>query len=553
MAEVSVLVIGGASVGLSMAAELGTRGVKTVLVEQRQEVNLHPRANAVGNRTMEYFRRWGVDKKLFNKGIPADYPADYHWVTSMHGRSLHKLSLLSQEQLEEARNNIRADPSQEMFWSPYLKTIVGQQHVEQALKEYVNQLETVQTRFGWKLIDFTQDEQGVYAEIEQLESGVREQIKCDYMVGCDGGQSLVRTELGIDMSGRNGIAKFISIYFRCPDLMQHHTFGHGNIFFPLRKEYRGFLLNWDGGTHWTYHLVLPEGAVWQNIDARKAVWDLLGAEPEVNVIEVQPWTAHALVADQYQMGRVFLAGDAAHKFSPTGGLGMNTGVGDAVELGWRLEAVINKWAPPEILQTYHLERHPIGVRNTLEAAHNFDQLFSVMQYGEELDEDNEVGQSLREQLGQELQRQEKILASSGVLLGYRYNDSPIVVADGSLEPLDDPRRYFPTARPGHRAPHIWLNPDDSILDVMGPGFTLLCFDAKADTSNWQKYAQKLGIPLTVVTLDHDGAKQLYECPLVLVRPDLMVAWRGVLAQNPEYILEQVTGRLLVDESISTVC
>lgn len=549
MTEVSVLVVGGASVGLSMAAELGGRGVKTLLVEQREEVNLHPRANAVGNRTMEYFRRWGVDQKLFNKGIPADYPADYHWVTSMHGHSLHKLSMLSQAELEEARNKTQADPTKEMFWSPYLKTIVGQQHVEQALKEHVEQSQMVQCRFGWKLVDFNQDESGVYAEIEHLQSGVKEQIRCDYMVGCDGGQSLVRTQLGVEMSGRSGIAKFISIYFRCPDFMQHHDFGHGNIFFPLRKEHRGFLLNWDGGTHWTYHLVLPEGAVWQEIDARKAIWDLLGAEPDMEVIEVQPWTAHALVADQYQVGRIFLAGDAAHKFTPTGGLGMNTGVGDAVELGWRLEAVINQWAPAEILSTYHVERHPVGVRNTLEAAHNFDQLFSVMQYGEELDQATSEGQHLRTQLGLELKNQEKILASSGVLLGYRYNDSPIIVADDSLEPKDDPRHYIPTARPGHRAPHIWLSPDCSVLDVLGLGFTLLCFDGSEVAASWQRCAEKLGIPLTVVALDHEGAKQLYESPLVLVRPDLMVAWRGSAAQNPEAILEQVTGRLLLKESV----
>ncbi|HUH87950.1 MAG TPA: FAD-dependent monooxygenase [Pusillimonas sp.] len=544
MNEVSVLVVGGASVGLSMAAELGWRGVRTLLVEQRTEVNPHPRANAVGNRTMEYFRRWGVDKAVTGKGIPADYPADYHWVSSMHGHHLHRLSLLSYAELEKARNSGVADPMAEMYWSPYLKTIVGQQHVERALKDYVQTLDTVDARFGWSLCDFEQDSDGVLAVIECLEDGRVERVRCDYMVGCDGGRSLVRSQLGVEMSGRSGMARFVSIYFRCPDLMQVHPFGHGNIYFPLRKEYSGFLLNWDGGTLWTYHLILPEGVDWKTVDAQAAVWALLGKQVPVEIIETQPWTAHALVADQYRVGRVFLAGDAAHKFTPTGGLGMNTGVGDAVELGWKLEAVLKGWAPPELLSTYHTERHPIGVRNTLEAADNFDKLYSVMQYGEELDRDDAQGEQLRETLRQELQRQEKILASSGVLLGYRYSDTPICIPDGTEEPLDDPRRYTPTARPGHRAPHVWLTPDCSILDVLGSGFTLLDFTGTDAGSVWAKSAATISVPLKVVAVRHEGAHALYGADLVLVRPDMMVAWRGGREQDPVSILERASGRTM---------
>lgn len=547
MNETLVLVVGGASVGLTMAAELGTRGVRTLLVEQRIDVNPHPRANAVGNRSMEYFRRWGVDKGLAGKGIPQDYPADYHWVSSMHGHRLYQLSLPSFAELERARNSGRVDPMAEMYWSPYLKTIVGQQHVERALKDYVLTLDHVDARFGWALRSFEQDDDGVVAVIERLADGHAETVRCAYMVGCDGGQSLVRTRLGIGMSGRSGMARFISIYFRSPDFMRAHSFGHGNIYFPLRKEYRGFLLNWDGGTHWTYHLVLPDGADWKSIDAKAAVWRLLGKEIPVDVIEVQPWTAHALVADRYSSGRVFLAGDAAHKFSPTGGLGMNTGVGDAVELGWKLEAVLNKWAPPRLLDTYHLERHPIGVRNTMEAADNFDKLYSVMQHGAELDAHDAAGDALREALRQELQRQEKILASSGVLLGYRYADSPICVPDGSPEPPDDPRRYVPTARPGHRAPHIWLTPQRSILDVLGPGFTLLDFTGAGAGRKWAECAAAMGVPLGAVAIDHDEAKALYAADLVLVRPDMMVAWRGGRNEDPSPILDAVSGRSMHED------
>ncbi|HLU19563.1 MAG TPA: FAD-dependent monooxygenase [Pusillimonas sp.] len=544
MIEIPVLIAGGASVGLSMAAELGWRKIPCLLVEQRPEVNPHPRANAVGNRTMEYFRRWGVDQKLFNKGVPPDYPADYYWVSSMHGRALHRLSMLSYEQLVQARNSGVADPMAEMYWSPYLKTIVGQQHVERALKEYVQTLECVDSRFGWALRDFEQDAEGVTAQIECLQTGKIEQVRSRYLVGCDGGRSLVRTRLNVPMSGRSNMARFVSIYFRCPDFMEAHSFGHGNIYFPLRKEYSGFLLNWDGGTLWTYHLILPEGKEWNDIDPSQAVWALLGKEVPLEVIEVQPWTAHALTVDQYRVGNVYLAGDAAHKFTPTGGLGMNTGVGDAIELGWKLEAVIRGWAPPCLLDTYHIERHPVGVRNTMEAADNFDKLYSVMQYGPELDADDEHGEALRKALGEELQRQEKILASSGVLLGYRYNATPICVPDGTPEPPDDPRRYVPTARPGHRAPHIWLTPDTSILDLFSPHFTLLDFTGRQAGRQWEKQATSMGVPLTVREIDHAGAKRLYDAELVLVRPDMMVAWRGASDADAQGILQTVTGRAM---------
>ena len=538
-----VLIAGGASVGLSLAAELGWRNIPCLLVEQRAEVNPHPRANAVGNRTMEYFRRWGVDKKLINKGIPAHLPADYHWVSSMHGKSLHRLSMPSYEALEKARDEGVADPYAEMYWSPYLKTIVGQQHVETALKDYVLTRDSVDSRFGWELIDFSQEKSGVDARIRNVATGEIQAVTADYLVGCDGGRSLVRETLGVPMSGRSGLARFVSIYFRAPDFMSAHAFGHGNIYFPLHKSCRGFLLNWDGGTLWTYHLIMPDGVEWTDIDPKAAITRLLGKTIDLDIIEVQPWTAHALVADQYRVGRVFLAGDAAHKFTPTGGLGMNTGVGDAVELGWKLAAVVQGWAPDAVLDSYHTERHPIGVRNTREAADNFDKLYSVMQYGDELDAEDAAGQALRERLGAELRNQEKILASSGVLLGYRYNNSPVCIPDGTLEPEDDPRRYVPVARPGHRAPHVWLSSTEALFDRFGPGFNLLNFTGQPVANEWANVARQQGIPLTVLDVDHPVAKSLYAADLVLVRPDMMVAWRGQ-AQGVDVgrVLATVVGR-----------
>jgi len=320
-------------------------------------------------------------------------------------------------------------------------------------------------------------------------------------------------------------------------MINQHTFGHGNIFFPLHRDHRGFLLTWDHDCTYTYHLVLDEKQNWSEIDPQRAIRDLVGAEFEIDVLSVQPWTAHALVAEQYVQGRVALAGDAAHLFSPTGGFGMNTGVSDAIDLGWKLEALLNGWGGPRLLGSYHRERQPVGQRNTQEAADCFHQLFAVMQHGAEIDEASTAGEQLRSELGVAVKAQEKLIASSGTLLGYRYEGSDIIVGDDTPEPADDPRRYRPVARPGHRAPHAWLENGDALYDRFGAGFTLLQLGPRdTEAAAFQAAAREIGLPLEVVNLNDPYVLQIYESDLVLIRPDLMIAWRSSLQESPEVVV-----------------
>jgi hypothetical protein len=238
-----------------------------------------------------------------------------------------------------------------------------------------------------------------------------------------------------------------------------------------------------------------------------------------------------LVADQYRQGRVFLAGDAVHLFSPTGGFGMNTGVSDVIDLAWKIEAALDGWAGPRLLDSYEAERRPIGFRNTMEAADCFDRLYSVMQDGDVIDADNDEGEATRDHLRQLILEQEKLIVSSGTLLGYRYEDSDIIVADGTEAPPDDARHYVSVARPGHRAPHLWLDDGCSILDHFAKGFTLLVLgsatdDMKPNIQAFEDAAGRFGMPLTVVAIADEAAADLYDAKLALIRPDLMVAWRG---------------------------
>lgn len=537
-----VVVVGGGSVGLSMAGELGWRGIECLVVEERDGLNDHPRANAVANRTMEYYRRWGIDEAITACGIPSDLPAEYLWVTTLHGREIHRVSLPPFDQLLlKQRSGGYADD--EHSWSPYLKTIAGQDEVEAVILDYVEGRDTVDFRFANRLLDFVDHGDRVSCRIEDRATGQIHEVATEFLVACDGGRSGVRRALGIDYEGRANLASFVSIYFRAPDMINQHAFGHGNIFFPMHRDHRGFLLTWDDDRTYTYHLILDDGEDWAEIDPVAAIRALVGSDFDIDVHSVQPWDAHALVAERYRAGRVFLAGDAAHLFSPTGGFGMNTGVSDVIELAWRLQASLDGWAGSLLLDSYQQERRPVGRRNTDEAADCFDRLYAVMQNGDELDAEGDAADGLRQELYADIKDQEKLIASSGTLLGYRYEGSDIIVPDGTPEPPDDARRYVPVARPGHRAPHVWLHDGDALFDRLGPDFTLLHLGtADLDVSPLVDAAERSGVPLQVVRITDGDAYEVYEAPLAIIRPDLMIAWRGDrVPDDPTAVIETIRG------------
>jgi 2-polyprenyl-6-methoxyphenol hydroxylase-like FAD-dependent oxidoreductase len=543
MREVSVIISGGGSVGLSLSAELGWRGIDCMVVEQADGLNAHPRANAVANRTMEYYRRWGIDKVITEAGIPPDHPADYYWISSLHGRQLHRISLPPFKKIREVKDT-GGYVKEEHTWSPYLKTITGQNEVEEAILNYINSLPNISMNFSCSLETFNQDSSGVTCKIKNIKTGKIEEVRSKYLVACDGGKSSVREKLNIGLSGRADMARFVSIYFKSPDFMNCHKFGAANIFFPLHKDYAGFLLNWDGGTTFTYHLMLKDEQIWNEVDAKASIEAVLGKPTDINIISVQPWTAHALVADKYHNNRVIMAGDAVHLFTPTGGFGMNTGVSDAIDIAWKIQGMIEGWGGNKLIDSYYDERHPIGVRNTKEAADCFDQLNAVMQYGDILDEDTERGDKLRKKLSVSLKEQDKLIASSGTLLGYRYNYSSIIISDGTVETIDNPRKYIPTARPGHRAPHIWLEEGISIYDKFSKNFTLLVFSEETkDAKNLILEAESINLPIKLLKVRDKDASHLYEKKYVIIRPDLMVAWRSdVIPKKPIDILYKIIGK-----------
>ena len=311
MLDTQVLIVGGASVGLSLCAELAHHSIANVVAEEQYEVNPHPRANAVACRTMEYYRRWGIAEALVSAGIPPENPADYYWVSSLNGREIHRLSLPSQAELEELRLITPFATDQRLHWSPYIKCNVGQNEVEEILRAHLADLPQADLRLGLKSVSFA--EHGDYVESLLVDTdGIEHRLRSRYLVGSDGGRSVVRAELGIVYEGEGNLAEFVSVYFRAPEMMNAHSFGPANIYFPLHRDHTGYLINWDRGESWTYHLQLKPGERWDEVDAVSRITALLGNETSIEIRSVQPWTAHALTAAAYGSGRVWLAGDAVH-------------------------------------------------------------------------------------------------------------------------------------------------------------------------------------------------------------------------------------------------
>jgi len=272
-------------------------------------------------------------------------------------------------------------------------------------------------------------------------------------------------------------------------------------------------------------------------DAAQSVRDSIGNDIPFEVIDTKEWAGHHAVAERFQDGRVFIAGDAAHLLWPSGGFGMNTAMGDAVDLGWKLAATLHGWGGPGLLESYDLERRPIGERNVSGAA-DIRAADDRLPMSDILDDDTEEAEALRGRLGkfiEESQRgQEFRTRLPGLEMGYSYDGSPLIVPDGSDAVPNTPVTYVPSARPGNRAPHAWLADGRSTLDLFGRGCTLLRFGEAAVPS-----LSRSRVPLEVVDVDEPHIADLYQRRLVLVRPDGHVAWRG--DELPADVLDRAAG------------
>ncbi len=526
----SVMIVGGGPCGLMLANELGRRGVYAILVDEKPSTAFNPQANATQARTMEHYRRLGFADEIRELGLPIDFPTDIAYFTRYASHELARFKLPSAAEAKKKIHSLSGS------WSAAeLPHRISQKYVEQVLRRQAEKLPGISINFGWRMVEFTDTGDHVRVTVERVEDGKRQEITAAYLVGADGPRSPVREALGYRYTGETGVVRdfmggrMYAIYVRSPDFYNvvPHAPAWMNVCF--NNERRAFMAAVDGKGEFAFHTQLKphenEADITQE-DALRMFQMGVGAPVEAQILSHGAWTAgHSLVADHMQKGRVFIGGDAAHLFTPTGGLGYNTAVEDAVNIGWKMAAVLKGQAGQALLETYELERRPLAIRNTAYAKTFADSL-GLYAPVPEIEDDSTTGQKAREQAGKYLQAHGQAEFNiPGITFGGRYDESPAIVPDGSAPPPDSANEYIATACPGGRPPHCWLSSEQSLYDTFGFEWTLLCMSAdNVYTDEFQNEAQRRGLDLKVVSIPQ--ARPLYEADFALIRPDQIVAWRG---------------------------
>jgi len=496
-------------VGLTLAVDLGQRGVRCTLIERKPEPQFLPKMERCNARTMEIFRRMGLAAKVRAAGLPADVPMDVYIVRALN---LPPLMHSPYPSVNQARRAIDACNDGSMPLEPY--QLISQYTLEPLLKSVAETL--VNVKYGCAFESFEQDATGVTA---RTSTGT---IRAKYMVGCDGGGSLVRRQLGIELRGEADILRLRQALYRCDELYDRIPInggpGHGRHY-HVADERSTFLIMQDSTRHWTLHATVAEDR-----EMAPQFEKTIGVPVKYEMLYVGEWKQNLLLADRYQDGRVFLAGDAVHLMIPTGGLGMNSGVGDAIDLAWKLEGTLRGWGGPRLLASYEIERRQIGGRNVAASRYASQGRRKWRSLWRNLDELVAVAKV----------EQPKSNEMIGAELGYRYQDSPLI-ANEPGGPEDPLRKYEPTTWPGARLPHVWLEGHTAIQDRIGRGYTLLRLGGS-------KAAFGMNAPFEVLDIPDAVARDLYGYDLILLRPDLHIAWRGnQMPADPQRLAALITG------------
>ena len=533
MFDTDVLVVGAGPTGLTLAVALGQKGVRCTLIEQKEAPQFLPKMERCNARSMEIYRRMGLVETIRAAGLPADVPMDVFIVFSLIEPPLVHHPYPS---VAAARAAIAKSTDGSLPLEPY--QLISQYTLEPLLKSAAEALASVTVRFGCALETFTQDADGVTAQVRHHD-GSAGTIRARYMVGCDGGASGVRRALGIKLQGEANLLELRQALYYCEDLFERIPIGKGRHYHVADGQ-ASFLIVQDSTRHFSLHSVVDNDADMATMFERTVAMPV-----KYDMLYVGKWRQNLLLADSFMQGRVFLAGDAAHLVIPTGGLGMNTGVGEATDLAWKLAATLHGWGGPNLLASYEAERRPIGARNV--AASTFASRGRRKwraTYRPVIRESTPEGLEARQtyiNIAEVEQRKSNEMI--GAELGYRYDGSPLIWPEDGEPPEDDFVRYTPTTWPGARLPHVWLDDGSAMQDRIGDGYTLLRLGRSgADATALGRAFGALGAPFTVLDVPGAAARDVYGFDLLLLRPDMHVAWRGNAAPaQPERLAAVVTG------------
>ncbi|WCT72189.1 FAD-dependent monooxygenase [Sphingomonas naphthae] len=533
--DYDVVIAGAGPVGLTLAIDLGQRGVRCLIVERDPTTGPWPKMDRSNARTMEIFRRLGFADRVRALGYPPEASMDVFITTRLVDPPLAHFHYPS---VGAFRQEIAANKGLGSPLEPY--QLVSQNKLEPLLKQIAEATPNVTVRYACALAAFDQDAQGVDVRLEPLDDDP-ETVRARYLAGCDGGASLVRKALGIKLSGSGGLQDMRQICFRSKELYDRIPIGQGRHYYFADTTSASLIVQGDR-EEFTINASLPDDA-----DFRQEVLDRVGFPFDFEILNVGRWRLHLLVADRYRDGRVFIVGDAAHLVIPTGGLGMNTGIGDAVDLGWKLAGAVQGWGGEALLDSYEAERRPIGLRNR-DASGWAASGMGIWRKAVTpiIREDTPEAAAVRDTVTElAVAHHRRVHDMVGVELGYSYAGSPLIEAETGEPQRWDTIVYRPDAAPGVRIPHIWLADGRAMQDVMGPGYTLLDLQGKTPTASLETAFADVGAPLDVVRLDNPFVREAYGCGLLLVRPDLHIAWRGdALPIDSRRLVDRVTGRVL---------
>lgn len=542
-----VIIIGGGPVGMALSLNLAALGTRSVLIERELRPRPHPKGSTQNSRTMEHYRRLGFVPRIRALGMPKDLKTDVVYYTSLAGRELARIAMPSESGKLAARRNAPAD---DQVLEPIFRC--NQMHAEAELFAIVQECPLVEKRFGFECTAWREEADGVSVAIEEIAGGRREAIRAAYLAGCDGGHGIVRRQLGVAYQGDAPKQQaylggpMVSTYLRAPGL---HAVARERCwqYWVVNHEVRSNTVAVDGKTEFLFNtrLARPDQKPDEAMIAA-AFRASVGADIGVEYIAHATWTAgQAFVAERFGAGRVWMAGDAVHLFTPTGGFGMNTGIDDAANLGWKLAAMVQGWGGPKLLESYEAERRPIAFRNT-GASKALTRNVGNTPVRPEIADDTPAGEAARREAGDYLSGGGAEFSSLGVQLGARYDGSPIVVSEGDA-PADDLVNYRPSSVPGGRAPHVWLGQGreigDSLFDRLSPGFTILRLAPRPPKVDHLLGAfAARGVPAKVVDAANSVARDLYERDIAVVRPDQHVGWRGnVDPADAEEIVARLVG------------
>ncbi|WP_327752264.1 FAD-dependent monooxygenase (plasmid) [Sphingobium sp. SJ10-10] len=527
-----VIIVGSGPVGLALAIELGMRSVPCLLIEKNDRTGVAPRAKLTNVRTREHLRRWGIAKQLADAApLGVDYPSHIVFVTRLGGPLITRIE-----------NAFSCEPVQDHRYSEHAQWI-PQYKLEAALLDHVATMPCVQVAMAHELVGYEQDEDQVSVQIRDVASGTVQTISAAFLIGADGARSTVRDLAGIKMEGTFGLSYNYNTIFEAPGIAEAHSHGPGIHYWQLNGEVPSTIGPMDVGDRWYFiPMGLPAGERFSDEEMPDILRRATGLDLPFRILSSDSWIASQLLADRYRDGRAFLIGDACHLHPPFGGYGMNMGVGDSVDLGWKLAAVLQGWGDPSLLDSYETERRPVHEQVLKETAINHSTAANKL-FREGVEDPSPEGDRVRKEVAEFIrQTKPREFYSLNIVLGYSYSGSPIIVAEqGDPTEWVPAKDYNPSARAGSLAPHRWLGDGSSLYDRFGMCFTMLVLDpqSRPEADRVAAEAGALGVPLGVIEIADPEVRKLYEAPLALIRPDQHVAWRG--SEAPADLLKRVTG------------